>query len=838
VTTPAASGPLGETGTTLAELAVGGSGRVQTVGGEPEFRQRLLELGIVPGVRVRVTRTAPLGDPIEIEVRGSEFSLRRAEARQVSVLALPAAAAQAPVAGPRLAGEATLRRPRVALAGNPNTGKTTLFNALTGHRGRVGNYPGITVDRLTGRVALPGELDVDMVDVPGTYSLNARSRDEQLAIDEVLGRVGAPAPDVVVVVMSATTLHRGLYLLMQLQELCLPLVGVVNMLDEARQKGLRIDVEGIAAHLGVPVVGVVAATGEGLPTLRRTLAAVLSGRTPPPAAHWHWEPTGDLAAHLDEIAPATAEVLGPDAPLARRRAFALWALMSLAEVDDLAGIPADLRARTLAVRRHMLDHGHDLDLEVTRSRYRHIDEEMDRFIAREPDGAMFGEAARDRTARIDGVLTHPLWGFLVFVAAMTFVFVAIFDWATPAMDGIEWLFGRLGEGVRELLPAGVLTDLLTDGLIAGVGSVVVFLPQILLLFFFITLMEASGYMSRAAFLIDRVMKKVGLNGRAFVPLLSGFACAVPAIMATRTIERRRDRVLTMMVIPLITCSARLPVYTLIIAALFPADQSVLGPISLGALMMLGLYLLSTVLSLVAAAVLGRTILKGKPQPLLLELPPYRLPSLRSVASALWQRTRIFLRTAGTVITVATVILWALLTFPRNETYTRDYAGEIAAAQGAGDEDAVLWLAHHQKAEDLEHSFAGRVGRFLEPAIEPLGFDWTIGIGLLGSFAAREVFVSTMGMVYGVGDADEESATLRDALRRQRHADGRLVYTPLTGASLLVFFMIALQCLSTLAVTRQETGSWAWTAFQFGYLVALAWLASFATYQIGSALGFA
>lgn len=816
----------------LGDLPVGRLARIESVGGESEFRQRLLELGLVPGVAIRVTRVAPLGDPIEIEVRGAEFSLRRAEASEVRVVPLrvgEAATGEGPDATP--AGAARIWR--VALAGNPNTGKTTLFNALTGHHARVGNYPGITVDRVTGRLAIARDTVADVIDVPGTYSLNARSRDEQIALDEVLGRVGEPAPDAVVVVMSATTLHRGLYLLMQIQELCIPIVAVVNMLDEARQKRLRIDLDGIAAHLGVPVVGVVANTGEGLPVLRRTLRAVLSGEVPPPTLRWHWTPTQDLAGHLDEIVPAIGDGLGPDAPHAKRRAYALWALMSLSEKDDLAGIPDALRACTLDVRRRMLAHGHDLDLEVTQSRYRHIDEEVDCFIGRDE-----GEGPRDMTARIDGVLTHPLWGGLVFLAAMTFVFAAIFDWATPVMDGIEWLFGELGAGVRALLPDSLLTDLLVDGLISGVGSVIVFLPQILLLFFFITIMEASGYMSRAAFLVDRLMKKVGLHGKAFVPLLSGFACTVPAIMATRTIERRRDRLLVMMVLPLISCSARLPVYTLIIAALFPADETVLGPVSLGVLMMFAIYVVSTALALVAAGILGRTVLKGKPQPLLLELPPYRLPSLRSVGLALWQRTRVFLRTAGTVITLVTIVLWALLNFPKPDAYTRDYDRAMAAAQATGDVVAVVDLAHRKKAEDLEHSIAGRIGRFVEPVIEPLGFDWKIGIGLLGSFAAREVFVSTMGLVYGVGEADEDSTTLRHALKMQRRADGSLVYTPLTGLSLLVFFMIAMQCFSTLAVVKQESGSWRWTGFQLAYLSVLAWLASFATYQIGAALGFA
>jgi ferrous iron transport protein B len=473
---------------------------------------------------------------------------------------------------------------------------------------------------------------------------------------------------------------------------------------------------------------------------------------------------------------------------------------------------------------------------------------MPSFVAHVPS------TLRRVTDAVDRVLIHPLVGFLLFVLLMSVVFESLFTWSTPAIDFVNSAVTLVADGARAVLPEGLLRDFLTEGVINGVGAVLVFLPQILLLFLFISIMEDSGYMARAAFLMDRIMKAIGLTGRAFVPMISGFACAIPAIMATRTMERRRDRMLTMMVIPIMTCSARLPVYTLIIGALYPAPGerggTVAGFFSLQALLMVGMYMFSTVLALVAAAVLGRTVFKGRSVPLLLELPPYRMPSPRSVLRMMWERSRLFVTEAGSVILVCTIALWVLLAFPRDTELSREYAAEAAAVRAGGlsaeadlggealDED-VARLEAAERAARLRGSFGGRLGRLIEPAIAPLGFDWKIGVGLIGAFAAREVFVSTMGVVYGMGaDTDETSAPLRERLHSERWPDGRRVYTPLVGLSLMVFFALAAQCMSTLAVVKRETRSWGWPVFLFSYMTALAWLASFATYQIGTSLGFA
>ena len=706
------------------------------------------------------------------------------------------------------------RRPLVALAGNPNTGKTTLFNALTGLRAKVGNYPGVTVDRRSGTVHLDERGPADVIDIPGSYSLVAHSADEQIALAAMLGLGEQPAPDLVVFCVDATNLVRGLYLVLQGLELGINAVVALTMTDEAGEA--TPDIERLSRRLQVPVVPVIVRRGVGLDDLRRAIDRALT--SPRADELWRWQPSETLAGHID----AVIDVLPSAWP--RKRAMALWALMSLAEDDELAGVTERLRRAVAATGA-----GPEIDDEVVRARYRWLDEQVSPLVTTRPD--------RSRTDRIDRLLLNRVVGFAVFLAVMFLVFQSLFAWSDPAITAIETLFAWASEGLASVLPAGIATDFLIDGVIAGIGSVVVFLPQILLLFLFIGLMEDSGYMARVAYLMDRIMKSMNLHGRAFVPMMSGFACAVPAILATRTMERRRDRILTMMVTPLMTCSARLPVYTLIIAALFPAGH-VLGVFPVQGLLMVSMYLFSTIVALVAAWVMSRTVkpLRAKRLPFVIELPPYRVPRLRDVLHMMWERTSVFLKEAGTVILVCTIVLWALLSFPRElESPSVDYDAAIAAA--ASDEVAQK-LEQQREGELLRASYGGRLGHLIEPAIEPLGFDWKIGVGIIGAFAAREVFISTMGVVYSVGgDVDEESATLRERIREEKRADGRPVYDPLVGLSLMVFFALACQCMSTLAVVKRETGGYRWPAFLFVYMTTLAWLASFAIYQGGRLLGF-
>ncbi len=702
----------------------------------------------------------------------------------------------------------------VAVAGNPNSGKTTLFNALTGANARIGNFPGITVDVLTGHFQLPQAGRVRLIDIPGTCSLNARSPDEEVAINTVLGRKGVRRPDAVLLVLEGTALERGLYLLMQMLEFEIPVVVVVNMLDAVRDDGLEIDFDALREIYGVPFVGTIARRRRGVDLVRDALDELLTNPEEAARPGWQWGPPDELAADLDTFDALIRDEVrfrldGPGA----RRAFALWLLMSVVP-DSVLEVRPRLREHTLQTRARIKAEGRDLVREAVTGRYAKIDLITPRILTRSANRSQL-------TERIDAVLTHPLWGSAVFLALMALIFQMLFSWSDPFIGLIEDGFARLGGFVRHVLPAGLLRDAVTDGVLAGVGGVLVFLPQIVFLFFFISIMEGTGYLSRAAFLIDRIMRKLGLHGQAFVPLLSGFACAIPAIMATRTIDNRRDRFLTIMAVPLISCSARLPVYTLIIALLFPAADKI-GFLSTGTFLLLGIYVISTVMALAAVGLLGRTILKGAPQPLLMELPPYRMPDARTILLVLWDRTRAFLTTAGTVILVMTVVLWALLAFPRHDL--------------DGLEGEALTRA---QAEQLRGSVAGRIGAFMEPALEPLGFDWKIGIGLIGSFAAREVFVSTMGVVYGVGEGhDGADTSLREVMRRDTRDDGTPLWTTLSGLSLIVFFMFAMQCMSTLAVVRRETGSWAWTAFMLVYLTSTAYVVTLLVYQGGRLLGHA
>jgi ferrous iron transport protein B len=617
---------------------------------------------------------------------------------------------------------------RLGLVGSPNSGKTTLFNALTGLRAKVANYPGVTVERREGETSVRGRRLI-VVDLPGTYSLDPISPDERVVSRVLDGHLSDP-PDALVMVADACSLERSLLVLAQVLKRGTPTCLVVTMTDELVARGGELDLPRLERALGIPVCGVVGHRGLGIGAMRELLARPEEWSQP----------------HL----PA------PEAAAER----AAWVESILVNV-----------------------------------------------IRRRP-----GRNAL--TDSVDRVVLHPVAGSLLFVVVMVTFFQVIFAWATPAMDAIDMAIGVGAEAARAALPAGLLADFVADGLITGVGAVVIFLPQIVLLFSLLYLLQDVGYMARAAFVIDRLMGRVGLEGRSFVSLLSSYACAVPGIMATRTIPSTRNRMVTILVAPLMTCSARLPVFALLIGAFVPPTQ-VWGPIGLQGLTLLGLYLLGAVSALLVAAVLKRTLLSGESLPFYMELPSYRWPPLRLIVSQVWSSASAFLRRAGTIILAATVVLWALLSFPR-----------VTAPED---------LAPSQQARfELEHSLAGRAGHALEPVVAPLGFDWKIGVGLFASLAAREVIVATLAQIYA---ATDQETSLRAAVRADVDPrTGRKVFTPATVASLLVFFVYALQCMSTLAVIRRETHSWRWPVFAFSYLLVLAYGASFVTYRIASALG--
>jgi ferrous iron transport protein B len=727
--------------------------------------------------------------------------------------------------------------PTVLLLGNPNVGKTSIFNALTGESAKVGNYPGLTIERRVGWLKSGSEGQrIRVVDSPGTYSLSARSGEEQIAMRAALGLDDSP-PDLALVILDSGQLSRCLYLGLELVELRLPVLFVLNMADEAP----GLDVARLEALIGVPCQATSARSGQGVSELGKRIADLLQAKAPSyPKLRAEYPPA--VIHALDAIAQTVPEAwLGPLHSVERMRALALWALGSVDEEDELQGIPGALREAVGEARRTRGESEQapiDFDGLVVTARYRAIDELLSKLVVPE------AKARRALSERVDRIVLHPVWGAFSFGILLLLAFQALFVWADPFIQLIERAVLALQDLSKATLPAGVLRDLLVEGVIGGVGNVLVFLPQICLLFLLIGLLEDSGYMARVAYLMDRVMKSLGLHGRAFVPMFSGFACAVPAILSTRTLERERDRILTMLVVPLMTCSARLPIYSLVIAALFPPESSRL-PVQ--GLLLLSIYLFSMLTTLLAAWVLGRIAVRGKPVPLLLELPPYRLPRLKATLKMVVRRGQDFVTQAGGTILVATICLWALLSFPKpsgpclTTTKTLSESSERASVEPPHPSAPKPSSASPAGAETvcltpIAQSYGGRIGRALEPALAPLGFDWKIGTAILGAFAAREVFVSTLALVYGV-DSDDQELPLRERIQKERYPDGRPVYTPLVGLSLMVFFALACQCMSTLAVIRRETGSFRYPILVFGYMTILAYGASFVVFQTGRMLGF-
>jgi ferrous iron transport protein B len=704
----------------------------------------------------------------------------------------------------------------LALAGNPNSGKTSLFNALTGLSRKTSNYPGVTVERVEGRMALPDGGKARLVDLPGCYSLYARSEDERIARDVLLGLMeGAAQPDSLIVVVDASNLERNLFLATQLMETGLPICIALNMIDVAARRGVPVDAALLEEALGVPVVPVIGRTGENIEALREA-----AGRAHAVGRCWRMPSAGENALQTVRAAVAAAGIV----PELAEEGEALR-LMCHARDDDafLARGGEALEAAVRAAREGLETAGIDRTALEAECRYALCNDLARRARkVREKAGPSFSE-------RVDRVLTHRAAGPVLFLLIMATIFQTIYTWAGPFMDAIELGIGWFGGQVAALLGEGVFTDLLVDGVIGGVGNIIIFLPQICLLFLFLTLLEDIGYLARAAFLVDRGMRGVGLHGKAFIPLMSSFACAIPGIMATRTIAGRRDRLVTILVAPLMSCSARLPVYALLIGAFIP-EIWLLGVFQLQGITLLSMYALSIGMGLGVAWLLRRTLFKGAASTFILELPSYKLPSAKQVLRTVGNRGWIFVRQAGTVILAISVILWFLSYFPRNEEIENRAEQRIAAGEDADE------VANWKNAAMIEQSYAGRLGHFIEPAIEPLGFDWKIGVGLISSFAAREVLVSSLGIVYSVGDADEESTVLRDKLRNAKRPDGSPAFNWLVAVSLMVFFVLACQCMSTLAVVKRETNSWRWPLFQFGYMTVLAYVASLVVYQGGLALG--
>lgn len=730
--------------------------------------------------------------------------------------------------------------PYVVLTGNPNSGKTTLFNSLTGLRAKVGNYPGVTVERKEGRLR-ESQREVQILDLPGAYSLSPQSLDEQVARDVLFHRLPeVPPPAVVVVVVDASNLQRNLYFATQVIELGYHTIIALNMVDVARSSGHQIRVEQLSAALGVPVIPLVASTGQGLPELRATIESILAKPLPLPAPRSFCE----LPETYGKEAQVIADLLDQEFPNHRYRSLS-EALLVLGDHRTLQSDPdrysKRLATTTEQARRHLEKADVDWRSVAIEARYARVAaiENMVTEVTHVQSDSI--------TDRLDRILTHRVWGVVIFVLIMAAMFQSIFSLAEIPKHWIESGIDRLGAAVAGTLPPGPLNELIELGVFKGAGAVVVFLPQICLLFFFIGLLEDTGYMSRAAFLMDRLMSKVGLHGKSFIPMLSSFACAIPGIMATRTIETPKDRLVTILVAPLMSCSARLPVYTLLIAACIP-NVTLMGFLRLSGLVMLGMYLLGIVVALAMAWLFKKTLLRGPTPMLILELPPYKRPLLKVVARHMWERAKLFLQRAGTVILGINILLWFLVTYPKDAIAIRETEAKRVALESrvASTPEALQAKAHEMEllqaeaaGARLRHSFAGQLGHLVEPTLSPLGFDWKIGIGVIASFAAREVFVSTMSLVYNVGEIQEDDAkmqSLAETLQAQKARDGLPQYRPRIAIALMVFYVFALQCVSTVAVVRRETNSWKWPLFQWIYMGCLAWVFAFLAYRLGPWVG--
>jgi ferrous iron transport protein B len=742
----------------------------------------------------------------------------------------------------------------VALIGNPNTGKSTLFTALAGVRQRVGNYPGVTVEKKVGQMDFGGQRFA-LVDLPGTYSLAPRSPDEMVAVDVLLGRQSdVPPPDVVLCIVDASNLERNLYLVSQVLELGLPTVVALNMIDIASERGIKIDVGRIAERLDVPVIEVQANRRRGIGKVKTTLAAAIGRQrriasSPLPAAF------GAEVTRLESLLAANCQPIDGTCPWPKYLVERLLLDTSgYLERSAIAGANGDLHAALEAARRRLAEADCPVPAVEALARYA--------WIGKILDGAVARPAVRtvSATDRLDRILTNRIWGTLVFALLMLVVFSSIFAAAKPIMDVIDGGVRWLGDQVEAAMPEGALQSLLSKGIIAGAGSVIVFLPQILILFCFIAVLEDCGYMARAAYLMDRLMVRVGLSGKSFIPLLSSFACAIPGVMATRVIENRRDRLTTILVAPLMSCSARLPVYTLLIGAFIPGRSFLGGWLGLQGLTLFAMYLVGIVTAVMVALVLKKTLLRGATPPFVMELPPYKIPSPSIVLHRMFERGWSFVRRAGTLIVAVAVVVWALLYYPHNpatvsadlrqqqtrlESRLASVEADAAAAEVRGAlKRELARFSSEAERKKLEagayqrQSWLAWMGRGIEPVVRPLGWDWRIGCAAIASFPAREVVLGTLGVIYNLGEGndfhDNEGQTQLQAELQRATWDGteRRVFNVPVALSLMVFFALCAQCAATLAVIKRETNSWGWPIFTFTYMTVLAYLGALVTYQVG------
>jgi len=698
---------------------------------------------------------------------------------------------------------------KVALIGNPNTGKSTLFNVLTGLNQKVGNFPGVTVDKKTGFCTLNDGRRAEIIDLPGTYSLYPKSKDESIVFSVLADRSNPHHPDLVIVILDASNLKRNLLLYTQVADLKIPVILALNMMDLANKAGLEININLLSTKLGVPVVPISARKAEGIDALKQAISFANTIALQ--------EDTIDVAQLAPELISSIREEIHTD-----NNYYALQLAHQHEHLPFLSQQQNDL-IETLEEEHSF--HSQKSQATETIARYNFINDVLFEVVTRKNDFAQ----EESYSNKIDRILTHKIFGFVIFFAILMFIFQAIFTWSAYPMLLIENLFTWLTSVLHKTLPAGPLTNLLLDGVIAGLSGVLVFIPQIAILFAFISILEDTGYMSRVTFMMDRIMRKVGLNGKSVVPLIGGFACAVPSIMSTRTIENWKDRMITIMVTPLITCSARLPVYTLLISLVVP-NRNIWWVFNLQGLAMMAMYLFSVVSAVVVAFVF-KLILKSRERGyFIMELPVYRMPRWKNVGLTMYERSKTFVIQAGKVIIAVSVILWVMASYGPGKRMAQ--IGQKYSDASFTGKKSVSELERLKATDKLENSYAGILGHAIEPAIRPLGFDWKIGIALISSVAAREVFVGTMATIYSVdGNADKLDSVM-DKMKHARNPEtGLPVFTFAVAMSLMMFYAFAMQCASTVAVVYRETKEWKWPAIQFAYMTVLAYAASFITFNL-------
>lgn len=824
----------------LSELQNGEFGIITKVMGRGAFRKRITEMGFVKGKKVIVVKNAPLKDPIEYNIMGYEVSLRRSEAALVEVatkdeavnLSFEGYNGTITEEDLRVSAKVMGKTINVALVGNPNSGKTTLFNFASGSNERVGNYSGVTVDSKQAHFRHKGYL-FKITDLPGTYSLTAYTPEEVF----VRSYIAETIPDIIINVVDASNLERNLYLTSQLIDMDVKVIIALNMFDELKKSGDSFDYQSLGKLMGIPIVPTVGSKGKGITELFDTAINVYADKDKT-TRHLHI----NYGEEVEQSVAVVQKLLkqGDNLTITSKYSTRFLAIKLLEKdkhskrvIESCSNKEEILNAASKEIARLELVMAEDSETIITDAKYG--------FIA----GALketFHEGIHTRrraTDIIDTFLTHQVFGFPIFIFFMWLMFYSTFTLGEYPMNWIQDGVGLISSLLQNHLPAGAFKDLLIGGVIGGVGSVIVFLPNILILFFFISVLEDTGYMARAAFIMDKVMHKIGLHGKSFIPLIMGFGCNVPAIMATRTIENRNNRLLTMLINPFMSCSARLPVYILIIGAIFPAHAGTV---------LFAIYLLGILMAIGAALIFKRTLFHSEEVPFVMELPPYRIPTVRSTVKHMWHKGSQYLSKMGGVILVAVILIWALEYYPQNVNYSKPFDKLIGlkTEQLAHDQSIVKPsqqlqqdirnLEVQKEAEHQEQSYLGQIGKLIEPVIRPLGFDWKMGVSLVAGVAAKEIVVSTLGVLYQVDNGDD-SKKLIDKLRSEKYQVGpnvgQKVFTPISALAFLVFILIYFPCIAVIAAIKKESGSWKWAAFTIVYTTGFAWLMAFATFQLGS-----